>query len=163
MKTVSATATATIRASRQAVFDHIVPIDLTTIFRGYGPLPAVIGTKGQTGAWDGVGQTRTVVLSDGSTAREELTAYEPPRYFAYRVGGFTNALRLLSTGARGEWWFEETAGDTSVRWRYVFEPTSMVVLPFLAPIGLIWQRYMQAALNAAKASAERLSDTSGQT
>jgi hypothetical protein len=36
-------------------FKHIVPIDLTSIFTGYGPLPAVTGTRNQVGGWDTVG------------------------------------------------------------------------------------------------------------
>ncbi|MEM7469589.1 MAG: polyketide cyclase, partial [Pseudomonadota bacterium] len=64
-----------IAAPRELSFAHIVPIDLTSIITGYGPLPAVVKVQNQTGAWDGAGQSRTVVLSDGSLAQEILLAY----------------------------------------------------------------------------------------
>ncbi|WP_410210833.1 hypothetical protein [Aquirhabdus sp.] len=83
------------------VFDHIVPIDLTKIFTGYGPLPAVIGTQHQTGAWDAAAQTRTVLLSDDSSAQEQLTGYDHPHYFSYTVSGFTGILRHLAISADG--------------------------------------------------------------
>ena len=81
------------------VFNHIAPIDLTTIFTGYGLLPAVVGVRDQTGAWDAAGQTRTVTLSDGSSAQESLTKYESPDSFGYnrrRLHGRPRLARRLS-------------------------------------------------------------------
>jgi hypothetical protein len=90
-----------VRAPLEATFRAIVPIELARIFRGVGPLPAVVGTREQTGAWDHVGASRIVELSDGSQAHEQLMAYEPPRHFAYRLDGFTWPLRgLVSHGRR---------------------------------------------------------------
>jgi hypothetical protein len=80
---------------------RIAPIELARIFRGYGPLPAVLRTRDQTGAWDATGQTRTVELSEGSTAREQLLTFEAPRYFGYRVSDFSGSLRWLTVGPRG--------------------------------------------------------------
>jgi hypothetical protein len=140
-------------AAREKVFLHVVPIDLTTIFTGFGPLPAVTGTRDETGPWDAAGRQRTVCLSDGSFARERLTAYEKPRGFAYVVSGFTGSLRFLAQEARGEWWFEEAAGGTTVRWRYVFVPRSVFARPLLWAINrFFWRRYMHAALRLAAAS-----------
>jgi hypothetical protein len=45
----------------------------------------VIGTKNQTGAWDGAGQTREVFLSDGSSSKEMISKYKHPYYFSYKV------------------------------------------------------------------------------
>ena len=52
----------------------IAPIDRTRIFTGFGPLPAVVGTRGQTSGCDHAGAASTVLLGDGSEAREELAA-----------------------------------------------------------------------------------------
>ena len=76
----------TAAADVETTFDTLMPVDLSRIFRGYGPLPAVVETTDQTGAWDHVGVSRTVKLSDGHDVRERITAYERPGYFAYRVG-----------------------------------------------------------------------------
>ena len=99
MTTFSATVQTHIKASPALAFQHIAPIDPRALFTGYGPLPAVIGTRDQTGAWDTPGQTRTVALSDGSVADERLKHYHPAQYFSYTVSGFTGAMRWLATGA----------------------------------------------------------------
>lgn len=106
MSSFSATVETEVARQLDAVFKHIVPIELASIFTGYGPLPSVTGTLHQTGAWDAAGQTRTVTLSDGSSATEILTKYDAPNYFSYTVSGFTGALRFLATSADGEWWFD---------------------------------------------------------
>lgn len=65
MSALATTVSAEVNANQVSAFEHIVPIDLSSIFTGYGPLPAVTKTKNQIGGWDAVGQTRTVHLSDG--------------------------------------------------------------------------------------------------
>ncbi len=133
---------------QSTVFRINVPIDLESIFTGYGPLPAVIGTENQTGAWDGAGQCRTVLLSDGSSAQETLTKYEYPHYFSYRVSDFTGTLRLLAAAAEGEWWFRKIPADTTeIEWRYTFKSRSFWALPILWVITkVLWRGYMKKAL-----------------
>ena len=82
VKSYSASVQVDITAPQAVVFEHIMPIDLASIFTGYGLLPAVVGTRDQIGAWDAAGQSRTVLMSDGSCAQEQLTAYEYPNYFS---------------------------------------------------------------------------------
>jgi hypothetical protein len=156
MDGVASTVAVTINTRRDDAFHAIAPIDLTLIFEGYGPLPAVIEVEDQSGQWDTVGQTRTTRLSDRSTALETLTAYDRPQYFAYSLENFSGPLRFLTSGARGEWWFEEmTPTATLVRWRYTFEPRSWLTFPLLSIVvrGL-WHRYMREALQKAKEQAE---------
>ena len=93
MNPFSATVLAHINASPAQAFEHVAPIDPRALFTGYRPLPAVIGTRNQTGAWDTPGQTRTVALSDGSVAREQLKHYHPAQYFSYTVSGFRTCCR----------------------------------------------------------------------
>ena len=50
MRSTVATVQRIIEASTEDAFKHIVPIDLTSIFTGYGPLPAVTETRDQTGS-----------------------------------------------------------------------------------------------------------------
>jgi hypothetical protein len=135
-------------------FKVIVPIDLPRIFTGWGPFPAVRGTKNQTGAWDHVGASRNPELSDGSTAKETLTEYTPGHSFAYEVTDFTNMLRWLAYGVRGEWTFTPDHEGTVIRWTYEFKPRpgrGWLIRLALAPL---WRRYMQAALGAAARMAE---------
>lgn len=160
MSSYATTVTAETAINQQAVFDHIIPIDLTSIFTGYGPLPAVTGVRDQTGAWDAAGQTRTVVLSDGSSAQESLTKYERPDYFGYTVSGFTGVLGLLVTSANGEWWFKsDPSGETRITWRYEFKARSALTAPIVAMIThLLWRGYMRKAL---RLSMTQLEDRAG--
>jgi len=137
-------------------FEHIVPIDLSSIFTGYGPLPAVTGTTNQMGGWDAAGQTRTVHLSDGSMAQEELNEYKHPQYFSYTVSGFTGSLRFLTTSANGAWWFESRpTGKTLIKWRYAFKSRSVFAVPVLWFIAkVLWRGYMAKALTLLKEQVE---------
>ena len=52
-------------------------VDLSLVFKGWGPFPAVRGVRNQTGAWDKPGISRNPILSDGSVASEKLTSTLP--------------------------------------------------------------------------------------
>jgi hypothetical protein len=151
MKSIPVTVEQHFAGEAERVCLHIVPIDLTRIFTGYGPLPAVTGTSEATGSWNVAGQRRKVHLSDGSTARERLTAYDSPSYFSYIVSDFSGVLRFLADSAEGEWWFEPVAGGTQVRWRYAFTPASVLAKPVLFVVSRLWQGYMRKALRLAAA------------
>lgn len=157
MRSTTTEVQATVNAPLEKAFEHIVPIDLTSIFTGYGPLPAVLGPRNQTGGWDATGQTRTVLLSDGSSAQEELIDYRYPRYFAYPVKGFTGFLRLITKEAHGEWWFERgpEKASTAIRWRYEFVSRSRLAEPLLCFITQrLWRGYMRKALRLSKLQVE---------
>ena len=152
MASIEVQVTATSAAPVEATFDQIVPIDLTTIFTGFGPLPAVVGVSDMTGAWDAAGQSRTVHLDDGSTARERLERVTRPHYFSYRLGDFDGALRHIAAGAHGQWWFTPHGDTTDIRWSYAFESRSAATVPAVLAISRVWKRYMQRALDAAVTS-----------
>jgi hypothetical protein len=156
MSLLSTIVQTTVTANQAAVFEYIVPIDLASIFTGYGPLPSITGTQNQVGAWDTAGQTRTVHFSDRSSAQERLTKYEHPGYFSYTVSNFTSLLRFLTTSAHGEWWFTVgTLGQTHIKWRYEFNARSVLAVPALwLIINILWRNYMHQALQLSKAQVE---------
>lgn len=119
-KTVAVTVQTRAATPPQHAFKVNVPIDLSLVFKGWGPFPAVVGVQNQTGAWDHVGASRNPVLSDQTTANETLTEYTVGHSFAYEVTGFTNILGRLVEGVRGEWTF--TPEGTVIRWTYEFKP-----------------------------------------
>ncbi len=143
-------------ADVETTFDTLMPVDLSRIFRGYGPLPAVVETTDQTGAWDHVGVSRTVKLSDGHEVRERITAYERPGYFAYRVGPFESGpLRHLIVDAHGEWWFtaREDTG-TAIRWTYTFRPRRYAGVAVRLIVARLWRGYAKRVLALAIAEVE---------
>jgi hypothetical protein len=80
MTLLATTVETIIDVPREQAFLGIVPIDLSSIFTGFGPLPAVTGVTDQAGGWDAVDQTRSVMLSDGSSAKEVIAEYKHPQY-----------------------------------------------------------------------------------
>jgi Polyketide cyclase / dehydrase and lipid transport len=151
---ISSVVSIQVAVSPIAAFCHVVPIDLTSIFRGYGLLPSVMRTEAQTGNWDAIGQTRIVHLSDGSHAQELLTEYDRPNYFAYVVSNFSGILGFLVTAATGEWWFENcdaVPDSTLIRWSYTFTPKSRLAVPILWLINKsLWSGYMHSVMSNVK-------------
>jgi hypothetical protein len=129
-------------------------IDLSLVFKGWGPFPAVRGVKNQTGAWDQAGRSRNPELSDGTTATERLTEYTAGHSFAYEVTDFTNVLRRLVQGVRGEWTFTPDGDGTVIRWTYEFKPLRGRYFLVRAGLAPLRRRYMQAGVEAAARLAE---------
>jgi hypothetical protein len=154
LKTISSVVETIVLVGTTTAFDRVVPIDLTSIFRGYSLLPAVISIQAQTGDWDAIGQTRTVHLSDGSHAKEWLTDYQEPNYFAYVVSDFSGALGLLIASATGEWWFDrcdDSSERTLIRWSYTFIPKSWFAVPILWSVNkFLWFGYMRSVMSNVK-------------
>ena len=145
---MSVTRTANVPVSAKAAFDFVAAENvLPKVLTGYGMLPAVVGTSGNTGPWTLPGSQRTVHLADGNTAREEVTHYRRAQYFAYRVTNPTFALRSLIDEARGEWWFTPTESGTQIRWTYTFQPSStMAKVPLAIFLLTQWGGYMDTCM-----------------
>jgi Polyketide cyclase / dehydrase and lipid transport len=134
----------------------IVPVDLSLVFKAWGPFPGVTGARNQTGPWDAVGQTRIPELTDGSTAFEVLTEITPGHSFAYETTGFTNILGRLIEGVRGEWTFTPDGTGTFIRWTYEFKPLPGRYLVLKWIVVPLWRHYMQNGLtNSARVAEER--------
>ena len=153
--TVDVTVKARAKCPAETAFDVIAPIDLSSILEGWLLVPGVDGVRDQTGAWDAAGQTRTVLLSDGSEVEETLTSVERPKSFGYRVGPLPGPLGLLAGFATGEWVFKPvSAKSTDISWTYSFEVDlirHMAVRLIVAPM---WRGYADRALKRAVAAAE---------
>ena len=150
MHDVSVTCHLVVSAGIERAFDVVSAEDvLPSILHRFGPIPAVTGTSELTGPWVTPGESRTVNLSDGGSAREELTDVERPRYFAYRVSGFSPPFGRLVGEARGRWWFATDGERTTIRWTYSFEPAGTAAALVLTLVGhVLWRGYMRRAMRA---------------
>lgn len=127
----------------ERAFDVVVAEDvLPAVLHRWGPIPGVVGTTDLTGPWDTPGSERTVLLSDGRSARETVLAWERPSRFAYRVEEIEGSLGRLVNHAIGEWWFEATGSGSHLRWTYTFSPTRGGLLVALFT-RTAWAAYMR--------------------
>jgi hypothetical protein len=95
-------------------------------------------------------------LSDDSSVREELIAFERDKTFGYRLTKFTGAFAQIAAHARADWHFtQEAAGRTKIDWTYAFTPASMATEPVLwFVVKLFWPGYLKSALARVKQRAE---------
>ena len=161
MAKVATTVTASIAVERESFYAWLVPgvffDQLETILPDSFGSPGVAKTTDTSGPWDVPGSHRTVHLSDGNSAREEVTAADTPDYFAYTVTEFTNPLiRRIVKRAGGQWWFTDNGAGTQAKWTYEFEGMSIFAVPLLIPIvKILWNRSMKASMKIIKARAEK--------
>ncbi len=146
---------AVVQATPKRAWEITGPIDATRFYPKFGPLPAVVEVRDQTGAWDAVGQTRTLVLSDGGTVVETITDADSPTFFAYELSNFQKLFGRLVSGARAEWRFERAEGGTSITWSYEFHalPARGWIVGLI--VRLFWTRYMTKVLPPIAAEVDR--------
>ncbi|OBK79489.1 SRPBCC family protein [Mycobacterium sp. 1274761.0] len=137
----------TIALDQESVFRELVPIPLPELFRRwYGPIPPIKETRDQTGDWDGVGQSRTVVLVGGGSMHERLTAFDAPHSFGYTLSDVKGPLAPLVDHIDGEWIFESLGAGTRVTWRWTIHPRSALTAPLLPVFGKLWKGYARQSL-----------------
>jgi Polyketide cyclase / dehydrase and lipid transport len=144
VRAVSHTVSRRVGVGIERLFDTVVAEDvLPKVLHRWGPIPAVVGTRDLTGPWTTPGSERTVVLGDGSTARERLLVWERPRRFEYVVDRLTSPLGRFVDHATGLWDFDDGGADASFRWTYSFHPRSPVArVPLRLVVRTAWARYM---------------------
>lgn len=151
MSTYSASATALVAAPPHAVFPRLTQHDATRFYPKSGVLPAVVDVRAQTGGWDAAGQTRTVVMSDGSSFTETLRGATEP-LFAYDLTEFTGFFGVLVDHARSEWRVVADGDGSSIAWTYAFTSKPGRGLFVAAIVRLAWAGYMRRVLPAIAAS-----------
>ncbi|MFG1608687.1 SRPBCC family protein [Actinoplanes sp. NPDC049265] len=152
--TVPITVFARTSAAPDHAFRVVAPIDLTTVFKADRFFPGITSVSGKNGTWDHPGVSRHPRFDDGSTVNEQLTEYVAGHGFAYELTGFTNALKNLAAGVRGEFSFLPDGGGTLIRWTYEFKPLPGRRLVIAGPFTPLWRRYMRAGLDRMVAATE---------
>jgi hypothetical protein len=130
----------------QQAFDLTLPMPLTAIFsRRYGLLPPIKEVRGQDGVWGQVGQSRTVVTTDGGTMRELLTEVDAPHSFSYLLSDITGPMRPLIDSIQGCWEFAPQGTGTSITWRWTLHPKGLGAR-VIRLVTLMWRGYARQAL-----------------
>lgn len=132
-------------------FHGTVPIPLDELFsRWYGPIPPIKEVREQTGTWDEVGQTRTIVLTGGGSMAETLTSYDAPHSFGYTLSDITGPMAPLVSGVQGQWIFDALPDGrgtgTNITWRWTLHRRSAVTAPLLPVFGRLWKGYAARSL-----------------
>lgn len=142
---------------KPTAFSVAIPADLTHVLRGRGVLPGVRDVIEPSGNWDSAGDSRRVVMTDGSSAKETLTHYNDPDGIAYLIDAFKGPLGNLVTHSTGEWRFSAEADNkTHVEWTFTFHPRSSLTAPLVSFIAKrLWPGYASAALTRVKELAEQ--------
>jgi hypothetical protein len=134
-----------IAASPEVVFDFVTSLsNLPKVFRGYGPIPAIIKAEMADGGEMREGGVRRIENSDSSVIDEEIITFKKPERQSYRlVRGFKFPISLLIEFGGGDWNFTATAKGTRIDWAFYFMLTS----PVFYPLGLLLvQVFMQKAM-----------------
>jgi hypothetical protein len=138
-----------IPVTQEAAFGGTVPLPLPTLFhRWYGPIPPIKAVNEQTGDWDAVGKTRTVVLTGGGSMREQLTSYDEPKSFGYILSDVKGPLAPLVDHVEGLWSFKPVGTGTEVTWQWKIHPRSALSAPLLPVFGKLWMGYARQSLEA---------------
>ena len=146
LRSSTSTVQAIAPAEPTRTFDILTPSDPTRFYPKFRVIPATIAVEHQTGAWDAVGQTRTLKLSDGSSVVETTTDVERPGYFAYELTQFTKAFGPLVDHARAEWHFDAAEGGTRITWTYTFFGRRGRGWIVALIIKLAWAAYMRKVM-----------------
>jgi hypothetical protein len=148
MAAASATVDGIARVPLERTFDLATPLTPVGFYPKFGPLPATIEVRDQTGPWDAPGQTRQLILSDGGYVIEHLKLVERPSRFSYELTDFQKLFGKLVSGARAQWEFTAVPGGTRIRWTYTFHPFPQPVARVVvgAIVKLFWGPYMKKVL-----------------
>jgi hypothetical protein len=146
MSTTSVEQSRAIPVEVPRAFDVTLTVPLTAIFsRRYVLLPPIKEVSGQDGVWGRVGQSRTIVTTDGGTMGEVLTEVDFPHSFSYRLSDITGPLGPLVDGIDGRWEFTARGTGTLITWRWTLHPKGLGarVMPLVT---LMWRGYARQAL-----------------
>ncbi len=144
-----------LEASRAVPVEHekalglVLPAPLPQIFdRRYAAIAPIAEVRDQRGAWDAPGQTRTIVLGDGATMRETLTAVEAPASFSYKITPLSGPLKLLVGHVAGRWSFAPAGTGTRITWSWDVTPTSRPASLAMPVFGRMWKGYARQSLES---------------
>ncbi|WP_292647085.1 SRPBCC family protein [Nocardioides sp.] len=142
-----------LEASRAVPVEHekalglVLPAPLPKIFgRRYAAIGPIAEVRDQASTWDTAGQTRTIVLADGATMQETLTAIDAPSSFSYEITPLSGPLKLLVGHVAGRWSFSPAGTGTRITWSWDVTPTSSAASVAMPVFGWMWKGYARQSL-----------------
>lgn len=107
-------------------------------------VPGVVRSEPLPGsAESGVGSRRRLTLTDGTFMDEEVTAFERPVEHSYRwLKAPPMPIGLIVRSAEGSWHFAPEGSGTRIHWRYRFQLSSPLALPFALPLVAAFRSWM---------------------
>ena len=143
---ISASASAIVPCHPVVAWEFVAGLDPTVYYPAYGPLPAVVGVRDQTGDWLSAGQERTLLLSDRGHVVERLTDTRSPNAFVYELNNFQRLFGRLVSGGRADWRFDRVGHATRIVWEYSFRPLGGRGWVVAAIVRLAWAPYMRRVI-----------------
>lgn len=157
----SASASGVASADLETTWDIAQPITPVGFYPRFGPIPATVEVRDQSGDWQSTGQTRRLMLADGGWVVETTMVVERPGFFAYELTDFQKLFGILVDHARAEWTFTRVDGGTRIDWTYTFFPKPRGSVAVGLIVSLFWSRYMTRVLPGIIAEVERSVGLSG--
>jgi hypothetical protein len=156
MNITSTKASVTIERDRERFFYWFMSINPPDFLHSYIIIPGVVEVRNQSGPMHIPGSARELVLSDGTSTREEILTSDPPKSIHYRITDLTNIFRYLVKEGKASFAFTElTTGETQIDWQYAFVGHNSIAAIILKPlVSTFWRGFMQSALTKVKQLAE---------
>lgn len=128
-------------------FEGVLRAPLASVMsRRFGPFPPVREVRDEPPSWGEVGQTRTIVTSDGGSLNEELTVVERPHRFGYRLDRITGPMKPLVASIDGTWTFEPVGTGVRIIWSWAIQPKSRPATLAMPVIARLWPSYAARVL-----------------
>jgi hypothetical protein len=131
----------------ELAFDRLISAPLTEIFsRRFAAFPAIREVRDQPESWGVVGQTRTIVLTDGGRLRETLTEVDRPRSYSYVLDEINGPLRPFVTTVDGTWAVTAEGEGSMVGWSWTLHPKRAPGRLTMNVLGRMWKGYAERGL-----------------
>ena len=128
-------------------FDRLIAAPLPDVFsRRYAAFPAVREVVDEPDEWGTVGQTRTIVLSDGSRLRETLTSVDRPSGYTYLLDDLHGPLRPFVRTIEGAWSVTPEGTGARIGSVWTLHPKTSPARLTMNVIGRMWKGYADRAL-----------------
>ena len=128
-------------------FDRLIAARLPEIFsRRYAAFPAVREVADEPDEWGTVGQTRTIVLTDGGSLRETLTSVDRPHGYTYVLDDLQGTLRHFVSTIEGAWSITPHGTGAQIGWAWTLHPKAPPARLTMNVIAKMWKPYADRAL-----------------